>query len=62
MPTILERTCALPSPTLQSPTLRAVLEELGITPFTPENVTYAKLHFGGTPIRTLFMRRRLAGV
>jgi len=42
MPTLQERTCVLSSPTLQSPTLRAVLEELGITPFTPESVAQYK--------------------
>jgi hypothetical protein len=42
MPTLLERTCVLSSPTRQAPTLRAVLEELGITPFTPESVAQYK--------------------
>ncbi len=42
MPTLLERTCILSLPTPHAPTLRAVLEELGITPFTPESVAQYK--------------------
>lgn len=42
MPTLLERKCVLSSPDPQAPTLRAVLEELSITPFTPESVAQYK--------------------